>query len=273
MLRKIKLKFNIISAIALLVVCVIFCVSVCFAWFTMFQDASPDNMQFETDNKNIEFKEYFVLTRTIEGVSETRTNSYTYVKHTDGNYYLYNAVDEEFYLLDGSMIPVNLSGLFPSETVVIDVWFRPTGSLTQFNYDFGVSRISASKNSASANEQNGFFEYNENLYSILGVFAVSCDLGGYTDSDGDGVKEEEWSDAVWLCDYDVENSSFDQAKNAVTLLSGEEWDSTAADEDGYLQISVKIDFDLTQYRAANIQQANLISEFLLDIGRIFVSVK
>lgn len=172
----------------------------------------------------------------------------------DGKDYYYSRGD------DGKPVPINLTGLFPSETLTITLTFRNTTSKS-VGYSLSLSDFDDSDGKFTIEKGEG---NTAGTYSVMGIFKVKLD--SITSEGGNPVYKAGEHDGEYLAKYDTTNGTYTKTGDPFDIVTG-----TIAPGDGDVTCTFSISVDLTQYSQLSGTVTNLLSKKALSIGALRLS--
>ncbi len=209
------------------------------AWFSANKEVDADGMTISTASEYMTFGD----TLTVKAVmGNTVVAQGTYKKDEDSeassNYFLLKDGSDTDYVLDdaGNKKPISYDSLYPGEYIEMTVNFTCSEALIGTNYKLYFSGLSSSDT----------FSYNDQSYSVLGVYRVSVV------SSADSV-----ADKGFLADYtnpEAVNDSF-----VITTGTFESGENTA---------TFRLTIDLEQYKELDGVATNTLSEKSVSIKRL-----
>ncbi|MCR5786906.1 MAG: hypothetical protein K6G28_04330 [Acholeplasmatales bacterium] len=251
MMKLIKTNYRIIANIFMLVLTLISIITCVFAWFAVNKDSKGTGINVDTNNSNVYFYDEIKITRYFGSVViET-----TYKKDNDNYYYEYS--NGSFVTVDNEKSPLNLTAIYPNETIEVSLWYRVDNDLLGKDYYIILTNL---------DDSNGLFEerVNNNTYthSALGVFRA-------TSSAYSNIEQASWN---WLLDYNGDTLA-DTKKERVNVKSGN-FDGVntvklAGSNYDYYNAKFCIQCNLSQYQTSltNVP-TNALSELSVRIGSI-----
>lgn len=171
----------------------------------------------------------------------------------DGKDYYYSRGD------DGKPVPINLTGLFPSEKLTITLTFRNTTSKS-VGYSLSLSDFDDSDGKFTIEKGEG---NTAGTYSVMGIFKVKLD--SITSEGGNPVYKAGEHDGEYLANYDTTNGTYTKTGDPFDIVTG-----TIAPEDD-VTCTFSISVDLTQYSQLSGTVTNLLSKKALSIGALRLS--
>lgn len=172
----------------------------------------------------------------------------------DGKDYYYSRDD------DGKPVPINLTGLFPSETLIITLTFRNTTSKSA-GYSLSLSDFDDIDGKFTIEEGEG---NTAGTYSVMGIFKV--ELNSITSEGGNPVYSAGEHNGKYLAEYDTSKGTYNKTGDPFDIVTG-----VIAPKDGEVTCTFSISVDLTQYSKLSGTVTNLLSKKALSIGALRLS--
>jgi hypothetical protein len=253
MMKNDKTNFKLIANIFLLLLALVSIISCVFAWFMSNTNVDASGIKVESTYSNVYFYDEIKIVRHFAG----KNIESSYLKNGD-YYYEYDKNNNSFVRVNGELVPMMLTAIYPNETIEVTVWYRADKNLDGKNYQIILTDF---------DDTDGIFRvnYNDNYYehSALGVFkATKSKFANITE-------ETEWD---WLLDYNGDELA-DTKKNRVVVASGVfNEDSAVTIDDSaykYYESTFCIECNFEQYKEKiEHAQTNALSELMVSIGAI-----
>ena len=204
---------------------------------------------------------------TIYYVFSEEANAYCLVQaenNEDGTLVFAGKIDDTDYYYslgdDGKPVPINLTGLFPRETLIITLTFRNTTSKSS-GYSLSLSDFDDSDGRFTIGEGDG---NTSGTYSVMGIFKV--ELNSITAEGGSPVYSFGEHSGKYLAKYNTSAGTSRTTADPFNIVTG-----VIAPEDGEVTCTFSISVDLTQYNALSGTVTNLLSKKALSIGALRLS--
>jgi len=227
----------IITSIAL-VLSMVLCITVSFAWFNNNKSTDVNGINFGTNNVSVHFGGYITVVRTLN----TRSINILYKKDSDGNYYEYE--NGEYVLQNENKKPISVSGLLPTESMDFSITLESDYNLDNYTYEIGFRGLSGKD-----------IVINDITYSILGLYRIN-ELNG-----------EEIGEAKWLATFTP------PVVNSKVVIKNSFWHDDK-DVENTVTINFRITLDLTNFNALSITNTqNLLSEAQINISDLYANIE
>ncbi len=240
------------------------------AWFSSNKQVSGSGMQVTVSDDALEFTGPIKVQASI-GDTETEAVRY-YWPHKNGAYYevtdtntgnleTAGEIDGKTYYYevdkDGSFIPIDLTGLFPNETITMTVSFH-NRTKAPVNYQLTLQDFDDSNGTFKIEENTSAdSKYDAGTYSIMGIFKVTMDdiTAGYGKAGANS--------GSYLADFNTM-----EGKSDVTAVPFVIADGTLPANSDTVTCTFTIQIDLTEYYKLNGIMANMLSKKSLKIGSL-----
>lgn len=248
------------------------------AWFAHNRNVGAGGLRVEASSGGLEFCDAI---RIQPAVGTATLPQLIYMLHTDGGYYEVQPTAEgdgleaagelegtaySFSLdSDGNRIPINLTGLFPGETLTVTVTFRNRTSeaqnyrLSLEEFDDTEGQFTIPEGTTASGEAN-----TPGTYSIMGIFRV--ETLSVTASDGTDAGTPGAHSGEYLASFNTADGRSDVTEDPFVLAEG----SLPADS-GTVSCTFRISVDLTGYYTLRGTVTNMLSKKALGIGALRLS--
>jgi len=247
------------------------------AWFAQNRNTTADGLRVEATDGGLAFCDAI---RIQPAVGTATLPPLVYMPHADGGYYEVQptadgdglepageleGVAYSFSLdSDGNRIPINLTGLFPGETLTVTVCFRNEGNkdrnfrlaLEDFDDTDGQFTIPEGTTAGEANTPG--------TYSIMGIFKVETVSVTYADGTAAGTAGAHSGE--YLADFNTADGRSDVTEDPFVLAEG-----TLPAGSGTVSCTFRISIDLTGYYTLRGTVTNMLSKKALGIGALRLS--
>lgn len=287
LLKEKKLMRRFASMLAVAVICIVAVTSFflmkdsSLAWLFENPNVQGNGVRVQTGTEQLRFEPVITV---LPSVGDTAYEPVRYIRHADGGYYRVAAAadaeegdpeaageyDGVSYVFEkdsqGNRIPIQLTGLFPGETLTVTVGFRCVGE-GSMRYQLSLADFDDTDGRFTIAEGNG---NTPGEYSILGIFrAELVDVVPESGNDDHTVGQDSGS---YFASYDTENGKSVLGSDPFVLAEG-----TASPENGVITCTFRISVQLgdpdagTQYYALRGTVANQLSKKRFSIGSLRLS--
>lgn len=247
------------------------------AWFAHNKTVKAGGLRIEASDGGLAF---CGAIRVEPAVGTATLPALVYMLHNDGGYYEVQPTEEgngleaageldgtaySFALdSDGNRIPIQLTGLFPGETLTVTVTFRNTQNKAR-NYRLALEDFDDTDGQFTIPEGTTAGEVNTpGTYSIMGIFRV--ETLGVAFSDGSTAGTAGAHSGGYLANFNTADGRSDVTEDPFVLAEG----TLPADSDT-VSCTFRISVDLTGYYTLRGTVTNMLSKKALGIGALRLS--